>query len=82
VYIGSDVVPLYFCWEDTVTSWRAGTVKRAMDIPVYIGESEVGRASIEVEDSFNVAVLTQLLSIIMLTAVITAVVKSLTILRK
>jgi hypothetical protein len=79
VYIGSDVVPLYFCWDDIVAGWHAGTVKRAMDIPVYIGESEIGRASIEVEDSFGMALFaplfTLLIPLIMLATVIAVVVK-------
>jgi len=73
VYIGSDVVPLRFCWDDTVTSWYGGTAKRAMDIPVYIGELEAGRASIEVEDSSGGSVLVLILLFAMLTIVITTV---------
>jgi hypothetical protein len=75
VYIGSDVVPLQFCWDDTVTSWYGGTAKRAMDIPVYIGESEVGRASIEVEDSFGTMSLIPLLMLLIPIAIITIVVE-------
>jgi len=73
VYIGSDVVPLQFCWDDTVTSWYGGTAKRSMDIPVYIGELEAGRASIEVEDSSGTSILIQLLMFLMLITIITAV---------
>ena len=79
MYIGSDVVPLYFCWDDTVTSFYTGTVKRTMDIPVYIGESEIGRASIEVEDSFGMItftpLFTSLISLIMLITVVAIMVK-------
>jgi hypothetical protein len=82
VYIGSNVVPLYFCWDDTVTSWATGTVKRTMDIPVYIGDSEVGRASIEVEDSFGMVtftpIITLLIPLIMLIIVVAVVAKPLT----
>jgi hypothetical protein len=75
VYIGSDVVPLQFCWDDTVTGLYGGTAKRAMDIPVYIGESEVGRASIEVEDSFGTMSLIPLLMLLIPIAIITIVVE-------
>ena len=73
IYIGSDVVPLYFCWDDTVTSWYAGTVKRVVDVPVYIGESEVGRASVEIEDSFGASILTQLISLMLLATAVAIV---------
>jgi hypothetical protein len=82
VYIGRYVVPLYFCWDDTVTSWYAGTVKRVMDVPVYIGELEVGRASIEVEDSFNMISLTPLLLLVMLISVIVIAVELVTSLNR
>jgi hypothetical protein len=75
VYIGSDVVPLRFCWDDTVTTWYGGTDKRVMDIPVYVGESEVGRASIEVEDSSGTSILIPLLMILMMITIITTVVE-------
>jgi hypothetical protein len=74
VYMGSDVVPLQFCWDDTVTGWYGGTAKRAVDIPVYVGESEVGGASIEVEDSFGTSILILLLTFLMLITIITTVV--------
>jgi hypothetical protein len=81
MYIGSDVVPLYFCWDDTVTGSYAGTVKRTIDVPVYIGESEAGRASIEVEDSFGMASftspITSLIPFVILITAIVIVVKSL-----
>ena len=75
VYIGSDVVPLQFCWDDTITGWYGGTDKRVMDIPVYVGESEVGRASIEVEDSSGMSILIPLLMILMMITIITTVVE-------
>jgi hypothetical protein len=75
MYIGSDAVPVYFCWDDTVTGWYGGTAKRVMDVPVYIGESEVGRASIEVEDSSGMSILMPLLSFIMLITAVAIAVK-------
>jgi hypothetical protein len=75
VYIGSGVVPLQFCWDDTVTGWYGGTAKRVVDVPVYVGESEVGRASIEVEDSFGMSILIPLLVLLMMITIITAVVE-------
>jgi hypothetical protein len=74
VYIGSDVVSLQLCWDDTITGWYGGTAKRAMDIPVYVGELEVGRASIEVEDSSGTSIFILLLTILMMITIITTVV--------
>jgi len=75
VYIGSDVVPLQFCWDDTVTSNYGGTVKRVMEAPVYIGESVAGKASVEVEDSSGASILISALSLIMLITIITIMTK-------
>jgi hypothetical protein len=65
VYVGEAVVPIRLCWDDVVTSHFGSTDTRVLDIPVYLGDSEVGRASIEISDSSG----TSLLTLIMLIAV-------------
>jgi hypothetical protein len=54
-YIDDEAVPLRFCWSDTVAGLFSGVVRRAINVPVYIGEVEVGKASIEVVDSFGMS---------------------------
>jgi len=51
IYIEDNVISLKFCWNDIVTSWLGGSVRRTLNIPVYIGDTEVGSATVEIEDS-------------------------------
>lgn len=75
IAINNDVVQLWFCWDDVVSDWQAGVVKKQMVVPVYIGESEVGKAYIEIEDSFSQSMLSTLITIMMMVAMIIAVVR-------
>jgi len=73
VYVGETTVPLQLCWDDTITSLFGGTARRALSVPVYLGDSEVGRATIEVLDSSGSSLLALIMLIMMLAIVITLV---------
>jgi hypothetical protein len=75
IVIDSDEVQLQFCWDDVVSDWRAGVVKKQVVVPVYIGETEAGRAYIEIEDSFSQSMLTTLMVTMMTVAMIIAVMR-------
>jgi hypothetical protein len=75
IAIDSDEVRLWFCWDDVVSDWQAGVVKKQVVVPVYIGETEVGKAYIEIEDSFSQAMLSTLITIMMTVAMITFAVR-------
>jgi hypothetical protein len=51
VYVDGEVVPLWLCWDDIVTSVIEGTTRRVLEVPVYIGDALAGRAVIELLDS-------------------------------
>jgi hypothetical protein len=70
MYIDSNAVPVYFCWDDTVTSWFGYTVKRNIHADVYVGDAKVGEANIEVVDSFGSSTLSYMLMLIMVMAII------------
>jgi hypothetical protein len=61
ILIDSVAVPMQFCWGDVVTGVFGGVVKRVVEAKVYVGEVEVGKASIEVVDSFSASALTYML---------------------
>lgn len=75
IVIDSDVVQLWFCWDDVVSDWQAGVVKKQVVVPVYIGEYLVGRAYIEIEDSFSQSMLLTLISMTMTVAMIIVVMR-------
>ena len=54
VYIGSDVVPLQFCWDDMVAYSFGGVSRRVLSVPVYLGDIPVGSAVVEVYDSYSI----------------------------
>lgn len=55
VYVDGEVVPLWLCWDDIVTSVVTGTTRRVLEVPVYIGDAPAGRAVIELLDSHGSA---------------------------
>jgi len=76
VYVDEAVAPLQLCWDDVVTSFFGGTARRALSVPAYLGDSEVGRATIEVSDSSGISLLA-LIMLIMMLAIIAMLVRSL-----
>jgi hypothetical protein len=70
IAIDNDVVRIWFCWDDVVSDWQAGVVKKRVVVPVYIGETEAGKAYIEIEDSFSQSMLSTLITIMMTVAMI------------
>jgi hypothetical protein len=75
VYVDDEAVSLWLCWDDVVTGVFAGTTRRVLEVPVYIGDVLAGRAVIELLDSHGSA-----LSFILYMAVILFVARFISVL--
>jgi len=76
MYIDSSAVPLQFCWVDTVTGMFSGVVRRTISVPVYVGDVEVGKASIEVVDSFGMPTTMSMLLILPIIAILYLIIRT------
>ena len=73
MYVDASTVPVLLCWGDTVSSGLGGSVERTLEVPVYIGNTEVGYAVIRVQDSYSPALIDVLALLAVLAMAVLAV---------
>jgi len=70
MYVDASTVPVLFCWSDTVSSGLGGRVERTLEVPVYVGDTEVGYAVVRVQDSYSPTLLTPLAVLVLVVLVV------------
>jgi hypothetical protein len=65
-HVDDITVPLLLCWDDTVALGFGGAVERELNIPVYVGDVEVGSATVKLSDSHSADLTTVLISVAMI----------------
>jgi hypothetical protein len=65
-HVDGVIVPLLLCWDDMVSTPLGGVTERELNIPVYVGDVEVGSATVKLSDSHSSSLITVLLTVAMI----------------
>ena len=78
IHVDGEVVPLKFCWDDTVSQGFGGAAERELSIPVYVENVKVGSSVIRISDSYSLDLVTMLISTIFLISILNLIISVVT----